>query len=108
MSEQYTADQSVATIPFFVHEATVERLERMNKRWFIAFIIVLVMLFATNGAWIVYENQFEDSAYSYEITQDSGEGGTNTYTGNTVNITGGDRIGETDDKGNSTPQSAAY
>ena len=92
MSE--SKEKDVAMIPFFVHESTVDRLERINKRWFISFLIVLWMLFVSNIAWIIYENSFQDEVYTYEIQQDSGEGGTNTYTGNTVRIVGGDLNGE--------------
>ena len=64
MSEQYTKEQQVANVPFFIHEATVERLERINKRWFIFALIVFIALVATNAGWIIYESQFE--TYSYE------------------------------------------
>ena len=74
------------------------RVERLNKRWFIAFMIVLFMLFGTNLGWVIYENQFE--TYSYEIQQDSGEGGNNTYTGNTVRMVGGSNYGEADNQNN--------
>lgn len=87
-------EKEVAMIPFFVHESTVDRLERINKRWFISFLIVLGMLFVSNLAWVIYENSFQDEVYTYEIQQDSGQGGTNTYTGNTVRIVGGDLNGE--------------
>lgn len=59
-------------IPYFAHEGEVTRLERINKRWFIAFLIVLVMLFVTNAGWIYYEMQFEDVFVSQEV--DTGEG----------------------------------
>ena len=49
------------------HEKEMTRMETANKRWFISFLIVLVMLFASNLAWIVYENQFQDVT----ITQDA-------------------------------------
>lgn len=55
------------------HEKEMTRLEVQCKRWFIAFLIVLAMLFVTNAAWIIYENSFQDVV----VTQDanSGEGG---------------------------------
>ena len=31
-------------IPYFVHEGEMARMERANKRWFVAFLVVLVML----------------------------------------------------------------
>lgn len=66
MSEQYTEEQKVANVPFFIHEATVERLERLNKRWFILVLVVFIALIATNAGWIIYESQFETYYYSQE------------------------------------------
>lgn len=87
--------ENAAMIPYYVHEGEMVRLERMNKRWFVAFIVVLVMLFATNAGWIIYESQFEtvdidqkvetgdspavvsgtgDAIYGYYPTDDQGEG----------------------------------
>lgn len=97
-------EQKAAVIPYYVHEGEMNRLERLNKRWFISFLIVLVMLFVTNAGWIIYESQYCDELYTYEIQQDSGEGGTNTYTGNSVKITGGDYNGEADNPGGDSPQ----
>ena len=59
-------------IPYFAHEGEMTRLERINKRWFIAFMVVLIMLFATNAGWIYYEMQFEDVLVTQEV--DTGEG----------------------------------
>jgi hypothetical protein len=61
-------EQKTVSIPYYVHEGEMFRVERLNKRWFIAFMIVLFMLFGTNLGWVIYENQFE--TYSYEIQQD--------------------------------------
>lgn len=39
MSEQkkgFSEEQEAVSIPFFVHENEMTRLERLNKRWFIA------------------------------------------------------------------------
>lgn len=64
-------DQQAVSIPYFVHEATVDRFERANKRWFIAFLVVLIMLFITNGAWIIYEMQYETIVYEQDAQYDS-------------------------------------
>ena len=93
-------EQKAVSIPYYLHEGEMFRLERLNKRWFIAFLIVLVMLFVTNGAWIIHEMQYKDEAWTYEIQQDSGEGGTNTYTDNTVRFIGGDDNAEADSQNN--------
>ena len=93
-------EQKAVQIPYYLHEGEMFRLERLNKRWFIAFMIVLVMLFVTNGAWIAYEMQYKDEMRTYEIQQDSGEGGTNTYTDNMVRFIGGDDNAEADSQNN--------
>lgn len=93
-------EQKAVSIPYFVHEGEMTRMERLNRRWFIAFLTVLIMLFVTNAGWVIYENQFE--TYTYEIRQDSGEGGNNTYTGNTVGMAGGDLNGTTGDPDHGT------
>lgn len=49
------------------HEREMTRMEAANRRWFIAFLIVLAMLFVTNAAWIIYENQYQDVV----VTQDA-------------------------------------
>ena len=93
-------EQKAVSIPYYLHEGEMFRLERLNKRWFIAFLIVLVMLFVTNVAWIIHEMQYKDEVWTYEIQQDSGEGGTNTYTDNTVRFIGGDDNAEADSQNN--------
>lgn len=61
------------------HEKEMTRLEVQCKRWFIAFLVVLGMLFVTNAAWVIYENQFQDVV----VTQDGyvEGGGTNYFNG---------------------------
>ena len=81
------------SIPYFAHEGDMNRLERANKRMFILIIILIVALIGSNAGWIYYENQFEDVITTQTITQDSGDGGTNTYNGDFI---GGDYYGETD------------
>ena len=70
--KEFTEEQQAVTIPFFLHENEMTRLERLNKRWFIAFLVAIVMLFVTNAGWIVYESQFE--TYSVEQDVDTGTG----------------------------------
>ena len=61
------------------HEKEMTRMETANKRMFIAFLVVLVMLFATNIAWIIYENQFQDVVVTQEA--DTWDGGNNYMNG---------------------------
>lgn len=69
-------------IPYFAHEGIVARMERTIKRLWILCIILIVLLVATNGAWIYYESQFVD-----EIITQENEDGYNNYIGNDGNIT---------------------
>jgi len=66
-------DQKAVQIPYYLHEAEMTRIERLNKRWFIAFLIVLVMLFASNLAWVIYEMSYETFYYAQEAQSDSGD-----------------------------------
>lgn len=71
-----TKEQIAAQIPYYVHEGEMSRYERLNHRWFIAFLIVLVMLFVTNAGWIIYENQFQDEIITETYTATTDQGGT--------------------------------
>lgn len=65
--------------------------ERTIKRLWIIIILLVVLLFGTNAAWIVYESQWE--VVETEITQEN-ENGFNNYIGNDGDIYNG----EADDK----------
>lgn len=54
------------------HEREMTRMEVANKRLFIAFMVVLAMLFITNAGWIVYENQFQDVVVTQEADSEGG------------------------------------
>lgn len=97
--KDFSTEQEAVTIPFFVHENEMTRLERVNKRLWIALLVIFVALIGTNAGWIIYESQFESEVYTYELQQDSGEGGENTYTNNRI-IVGGDYNGEANGENN--------
>lgn len=73
-----------ASIPFYVHEGEINRLERINKRFFILLLIVFFALVGTNAYWIWYESQFEDVV----VTQENADG-YNNYIGNDGDIHNG-------------------
>ena len=98
----YLADEkSPKMIPYIVHEWEVARMERTIKRLFVICILLIVVAVGTNAYWIWYEAQWEDEVITQEIQQDSGDGGTNNYSGK---IIGGDDYGEADDQDNSSPK----
>lgn len=69
--ETLNEEQKAINIPYFVHEGEMYRVERLNKRWFVSFLIVLFMLFATNAGWIIYETSFETYSYEQEAHSDA-------------------------------------
>lgn len=72
-------------VPYIVHEAALARLERTVKRLWILALVAVVLLVATNFAWIVYESQFEEIV----VTQEN-EDGYNSYIGQDGDIYNGE------------------
>ena len=58
------------SVPYIVHESSMARMERQIKRMCISVLLLIVMLVATNGAWIWYESQFSDIETTIEAEQD--------------------------------------
>lgn len=56
-------------IPYFSHEGDMARMERANRRLWIALLVVIILFVASNVFWIWYENQFTDEV-SIETKQD--------------------------------------
>lgn len=82
------------SIPYFVHEGEMARMERTIRRLWVLCIILVILLTATNGAWLYYESQFEDvvtTEYTQDVTQDADGDGSNTFIG-------GDAYGTTESK----------
>ena len=42
------------SVPYIVHESSMARMERQAKRLWITVLALIVILVATNGAWIWY------------------------------------------------------
>lgn len=56
--------QSVS-VPFIVHEAAMARAERHNKRMCVALIIAIIIVFITNGCWLLFISQYDFESYEY-------------------------------------------
>lgn len=56
----------------WLYESAMDKSERTNRRMFILVIVLALMLFISNLAWIIYENQFEEISIEQEV--DTGEG----------------------------------
>lgn len=62
-------------VPYLVYEDTATRLERTIERLWILAIILVALLIGTNGAWLYYEHQFEDTVITQDV--DTGNGDAN-------------------------------
>lgn len=80
------------TVPFVVLEADRSRSERRERRHFIIELVLILLLVATNAAWLWYESQFEtviETTTTFEGVEQEVEG--SNY------IVGGDMNGEAKD-----------
>ena len=77
--------QTPKDVPYIVHEGDVARLERVIKRMGVLVLSLIILLFASNAAWIWYESQFEE----IRIEQDN-ERGYNNFIGNDGDIYNGE------------------
>ncbi len=67
-------------VPFAVHESAMARTERTIRRLWILLIVLVVLLVGSNALWIWYESQmeyYEEESSSYEIDQETSDGGSN-------------------------------
>lgn len=69
-------------ISYAAHEGIMARMERTIRRLWILCIILILLLAGTNGAWIYYENSFEDVVITAE---QSAETGNNYAVGGDIN-----------------------
>ena len=54
--------------------------ERTIKRLWITIILLIVLLFGSNAAWIYYESQFTDEVVTQEVWQEA-DNGQNSFVG---------------------------
>ncbi len=47
------------SVPYIVHESEMARAERTAKRLWLTILVLIFMLVGTNGAWLLYNSQFE-------------------------------------------------
>lgn len=64
---------SMERVPYVVYESAVTRHDKQQKRLVIALIIAIILMFASNGMWLAYINQYDFSSTttSIEAEQDS-------------------------------------
>ena len=66
-------------VSYLAFESQGTRLERSNKRLFILSVILIIVLLATNGAWLYYESSFsttQETSVEQEIETGEGDGDT--------------------------------
>ena len=73
------------SISYIVHESAMARAERHIKRLWIALIIAIIVIFATNGCWLLFINEYNFE--SYELSTDGG--GNANFIGNDGDIYNG-------------------
>ena len=81
-------------IPYIAFESEMARHERTIKRLLVALIAVIIMLFASNVAWLCFFNQFE--FHTETVMFDTEDGGDNSYIGNDGVINNGEDGNTTD------------
>ena len=89
-------NNEVNAIPYIAYESSMARMERVNKKLWIALLVLIVALVGSNVGWIVYENQYEDVVVTQEVEASSdGESDLN------LNTIGGDyNVSESESKTN--------
>ena len=75
------------SVPYVVHEATVARQERQIKRMWIALIVAVALIFASNAIWLYAWMQYDYS--SEEVIVDAEDNGNANYIGQDGNIYNG-------------------
>ena len=60
-------------VPFIAFEGVASRLERANRRLWIAIILLIVLLVGSNVAWLIYESQYEEVTITQEAENDGGD-----------------------------------
>ena len=77
--------QTPKDVPYIAHESAVARLERVIKRLWVLALVLIILLAASNAAWIWWESQFE----KVRIEQEN-ESGYNNFIGNDGDIYNGE------------------
>ena len=78
--------QTPKDVPYIAHESAVARLERVIKRLWVLALVLIILLAASNAAWIWWESQYE--TVETTITQENTDG-YNNYIGNDGDIVNG-------------------
>ena len=78
------------SVPYIVHESSMARMERQVKRGWIALIVVVALLFASNAAWLYAWMQYDYTSEEVIVDVNSDDGGNANYIGNDGDIVNGE------------------
>lgn len=73
-------DDKNFSVPYVVYESAQARSERRDKRFIVALVIVIVLLFGSNALWLYAWMQYDYVCETTTYTQD-GRGYNNINTG---------------------------
>lgn len=77
------------TVPYIVHESAIARMERITKRLVVALIISIILIFASNGVWLYFFNQYDIATETLQTVTVDGKSGIANYIGNSGDIVNG-------------------
>lgn len=86
--ETCKSKSEIENVPYIVHESSMARAERQVKRVWIALIVAIALIFASNSVWLYALMQYDYS--SEQIIVDSEDGGNANYIGNDGDIVNGE------------------
>lgn len=78
------------SVPYIVHELSMARMERQVKRGWIALIVAVCLLFASNAAWLYAWMQYDYTSEEVIVDVNSDDGGNANYIGNDGDIVNGE------------------
>ena len=53
--------QTPKDVPYYAYEVALARLERVIKRMWVLVLSLIILLVASNAAWLYYESSFEET-----------------------------------------------
>ena len=77
--------QTPKDVPYYAYEVALARLDRVIKRLYKLIVLLIILLVASNAAWLYYESSFEE----IRIEQEN-ESGYNNFIGNDGDIHNGE------------------
>ena len=87
--EVCTEKKTPEPVPFVAYELEMARSERNIKRLWIALIVAVALMFASNMAWLYAWMQYDYTSEEIIVEQDAQDGGNANYIGNDGDIVNG-------------------